>query len=110
MNGTESVLTRIRNLAAIVLLICVLLVGLVWPSIATSLVGMYDKLVKAFKSGEGIPWGEQSPLLFSNTCRYFKPFYEGMLLSILPPEVHTKLNEGGRLADVGCGQVCLTTT
>jgi SAM-dependent methyltransferase len=64
------------------------------------------RLEKAFKTGEGIPWGEQHPCLFEGTERFFRPGYVANLVSSWLPSLEgvvPKLERGIRVADVGCG-------
>eukprot|EP00658_Telonema_sp_P-2_P047418 TRINITY_DN36073_c0_g1_i2.p1 TRINITY_DN36073_c0_g1~~TRINITY_DN36073_c0_g1_i2.p1 ORF type:complete len:358 (+),score=92.25 TRINITY_DN36073_c0_g1_i2:160-1233(+) len=63
-----------------------------------------DRMVHAFKSGEGIGWGEQDPRIIYTTCNFFKPLYENALVPALPGVIKSKLEEGATLADVGCGR------
>jgi 2-polyprenyl-3-methyl-5-hydroxy-6-metoxy-1,4-benzoquinol methylase len=67
---------------------------------------MMDRLADAFRTGEGIAWGEQHSDLFEGTARTFRPAYLADLVSSWVPAV-TGLEErlvcGARVADVGCG-------
>ena len=65
-----------------------------------------DRLVDAFRSGEGVGWGEHHPALFEGVAAFFRPGYAAALVpEWLPamPGVVEKLTEGARVADVGCG-------
>ena len=64
----------------------------------------HEKMVAAYRNGGGIPWGDNHPVLFGCTCRFFKPLYEGALLPNLPDTIRAKLDGGGKLCDIGCGE------
>lgn len=60
----------------------------------------------AFKTGEGIGWGDHSQCLFCATGRFFRPAYQTHLVQSWLPAldgVVAKLEAGGTVADVGCG-------
>ncbi len=67
------------------------------------------KIIEAFKTGRGLPWGEHDPELFVGTERFFKPGYNANLVSSWIPSlnnsrVQEKLEkESALVADVGCG-------
>lgn len=64
------------------------------------------KMDDAFRSGAGVGWHEHDPELFHGTERFFRPGYAANLISSWIPAlsgVLEKLNEGARVADVGCG-------
>lgn len=64
------------------------------------------QLAAAFRSGEGVAWGEHDPHLFSGTARFFRPGYMANLVGSWLPAldgVVDKLTAGARVADVGCG-------
>jgi SAM-dependent methyltransferase len=65
-----------------------------------------DRLAGAFRTGAGIPWGEQDPAVFEGTERFFRPGYTASLTTEWVPAlpgVAGRLAAGGRAADVGCG-------
>jgi SAM-dependent methyltransferase len=64
------------------------------------------KLIEAFRSGEGMGWHEHDHELFHGTERFFRPGYAAHLVTEWIPAlsgVETRLKEGGRVGDVGCG-------
>lgn len=66
-----------------------------------------DKLVDAFRTGEGIGWGDQDPVVFESTERFFSVVYRTSLLTEwIPgsPGLVEILRRGARVADVGCGR------
>ena len=66
-----------------------------------------DKVVEAFKTGEGIEYGNFHPCVFQGTARFFKPSYKSNLIQKWMPKIplaEQKLKDGGRLCDVGCGK------
>ena len=65
-----------------------------------------EKLEAAFRSGDGVAWHEQHPGVFGATEAMFKPAYRTHLVQEWIPAlegVQARLQEGGRVADVGCG-------
>ncbi len=66
-----------------------------------------ERLTEAFGTGEGVAWGEHNHELFQGCERFFGPSYTNFLTSTWIPAmdgVAAKLEAGGRIADVGCGQ------
>jgi SAM-dependent methyltransferase len=65
-----------------------------------------ERLAHAFVTGEGIGWHEQDARVFSGVERFFRPLYMSSLLTQWLPAVDglvTRLHEGIRVIDVGCG-------
>ena len=65
-----------------------------------------EKVEEAFRTGEGIDWGEHDAHMFCGVERFFGPSYRAGLLADWIPAlegVQEKLVSGGRVADVGCG-------
>ncbi len=65
-----------------------------------------DRILEAFKSGEGMGWHEHDHRLFHGTERFFRPGYRGHLVAEWLPAldgVVEKLERGAKVADVGCG-------
>ena len=72
----------------------------------TSLYHDEPKLLEAFKTGEGISWGDHNNCLFCGTEKFFSPSYEGNLISSWLPSldgVVEKLKLGAKVGDIGCG-------
>lgn len=64
------------------------------------------KATEAFRTGEGLPWGDHSQCLFCGTERFFRPMYAANLVESWLPAldgVVEKLEAGAKVADVGCG-------
>jgi SAM-dependent methyltransferase len=64
------------------------------------------KLAEAFRTGDGIGWGDRCNCLFCGTERFFRPGYKAHLVSEWLPAldgVAEKLKAGAGVADVGCG-------
>lgn len=64
------------------------------------------RIIEAFRTGDGLPWGEQDPGLFHGTQRLFRPGYTASLVNSWLPSlegVTAKLEAGATVADVGCG-------
>ena len=77
----------------------------------TSLYHDEPKLLEAFKSGEGISWGDHNSCLFCGTEKFFSPSYEGNLINSWLPAldgVVDKLKHGAKVADIGCGHAAST--
>ncbi|HEY3245828.1 MAG TPA: methyltransferase domain-containing protein [Phycisphaerae bacterium] len=64
------------------------------------------KIAQAFRTGEGVAWGDHDPGLYEGTERFFRPNYNAHLVSEWIPAlegVQARLRRGARVADVGCG-------
>lgn len=64
------------------------------------------KMAEAFRTGEGLSWGEHNTCLFCGTEKFFKPSYRANLVGSWIPAldgVEEKLKKGAKVADVGCG-------
>jgi 2-polyprenyl-3-methyl-5-hydroxy-6-metoxy-1,4-benzoquinol methylase len=60
----------------------------------------------AFRSGEGVAWGDQTQCLSCAVARFFRPGYDNHLVQAWLPALNGvvgKLEQGGEVADVGCG-------
>jgi len=74
--------------------------------IITSVIRDQPKIERAFRTGEGLAWGDHDPCLFSGTERFFRPNYAGNLVNgWIPalPGVRDVLERGATVADIGCG-------
>jgi SAM-dependent methyltransferase len=77
----------------------------VYESIA-SLYADEDRILEAFRTGEGMGWHEHDHRLFRGTERFFRPGYRAHLVDEWIPAlegVSEKLEAGAKVADVGCG-------
>jgi SAM-dependent methyltransferase len=77
----------------------------IYDSIA-SLYADEDRILEAFRSGEGMGWHEHDHRLFRGTERFFRPGYRASLVAEWIPAldgVQEKLERGATVADVGCG-------
>jgi 2-polyprenyl-3-methyl-5-hydroxy-6-metoxy-1,4-benzoquinol methylase len=64
------------------------------------------RVTEAFKTGEGITWGDHCNCLFCGTERFFRPAYQHNLTQSWIPAlngVEEKLQKGIKVADIGCG-------
>lgn len=64
-----------------------------------------DRLADAFRTGEGIPWGDQDPKVHDGTARFFGTAYRTALVKDWIPALALEpvLRRGALVADVGCG-------
>jgi len=65
-----------------------------------------DRIIDAFRTGEGVGWHEHHPRLFAGTERFFRPGYKANLTTAWIPSldgVEAKLESGALVADIGCG-------
>jgi 2-polyprenyl-3-methyl-5-hydroxy-6-metoxy-1,4-benzoquinol methylase len=64
------------------------------------------KVEAAFRSGEGVGWGETGGCLFCAVGAFFRPGYVNNIVQQWIPAldgIEAKLTSGGRVADIGCG-------
>jgi len=64
------------------------------------------RILEAFRTGGGMPWGEHDPDLFCGTERFFRPGYTAHLIGSWIPSldgIQAQLHAGANVADVGCG-------
>ena len=74
--------------------------------IAAAMWAAADQVVTAFRTGDGVDWGEHDPMLYRGVERLFAPMYRTQLVSDWIPAldgVDERLRAGARVADVGCG-------
>jgi predicted O-methyltransferase YrrM len=65
-----------------------------------------DKAAAAFRSGDGVAWGEHDESLFCGVAAFYRNAYAGALVPEWLPALDgavEKLEAGARVADVGCG-------
>lgn len=76
-------------------------------SIVAAFVRAEPRIEQAFRTGDGMLWGEHDPILFPATERFFRPGYAANLVANWIPTldgVAAKLEAGASVADVGCGR------
>lgn len=81
-------------------------------SCMASILDNQSKVEPAFKTGDGVAWGDQANCLFCAVARFFRPGYHNNLVSSWLPAldgVVDKLHHGAKVADVGCGHGVSTT-
>lgn len=69
------------------------------------------KIEDAFRTGNGVGWGDHSTCLFCGAEKFFGPGYKANLIDGWLPAldgVVAKLAAGGTVADVGCGHALST--
>jgi SAM-dependent methyltransferase len=72
----------------------------------TAMIKAQEKIVEAFKKDGALGWHEHHPDLFEGTRRLFHPGYMANLVDQWIPAlegVRDKLEQGAKVADVGCG-------
>jgi SAM-dependent methyltransferase len=65
-----------------------------------------DQAVRAFRTGEGVPWGAHHDRLFCGIAAFYRNAYRGTLVPHWLPAldgVVERLEAGATVADVGCG-------
>ncbi len=71
-----------------------------------ALMNAQPRISDAFQNGGGMLWGEHDPDLFVGTEKFFRPGYTAFLVNDWIPAltgIAEKLNQGGKVADIGCG-------
>jgi SAM-dependent methyltransferase len=71
------------------------------------LVGILDPLTDAFRNGGGVPFSAYGADLWDGMERFTNTWFENLLLQQwIPamPDVAAKLQQGARVADIGCGR------
>ena len=64
------------------------------------------KVRSAFRTGDGVAWGDQAHCMFCAVAKFFRPGYTHNLVQSWLPAldgVVDKLERGAKVADVGCG-------
>jgi SAM-dependent methyltransferase len=81
--------------------------GLGFFPVLQYLFGTEDRLVDAFRTGEGVAWPARGPGFDQSMGRFFQPSYERHLVQRWLPAldgVAAKLESGATVADIGCGE------
>ena len=66
-----------------------------------------DQITKAFRGDGRLAWGDQAPCLFGAVDRFYRTGYAASLVDDWIPSLARAvrdLDDGGRVADVGCGR------
>jgi 2-polyprenyl-3-methyl-5-hydroxy-6-metoxy-1,4-benzoquinol methylase len=66
-----------------------------------------EHIREAFTTGTGFGWGEHTHDVIEGCRRFFEPGYRANIVQSWIPAlegVHEKLEAGGKVADIGCGQ------
>jgi 2-polyprenyl-3-methyl-5-hydroxy-6-metoxy-1,4-benzoquinol methylase len=75
--------------------------------IVKALMQAVDRVSDSFIKGGGVDWSEHDPDLYFGTESSLAPYYSTYLTTTWIPAlegIEKKLNEGGKIADVGCGR------
>jgi SAM-dependent methyltransferase len=65
-----------------------------------------EQAARAFRTGEGVPWGSHTERLFCGVAAFFRNAYSGSLVPQWLPAldgVVERLERGVKVADIGCG-------
>ena len=76
-----------------------------WQCVAALWAGE-ERTLEAFRTGAGVPWGEQDQRMICGSAAFYRGGYAANLIAEwLPalPGVVEKLNAGAVVADIGCG-------
>src|SRR6266852_9562667 len=74
--------------------------------VVKAMTGAVARIEDHFRNGGGMLWGDHDPDLFIGTERFFRPGYSAHLIASWIPSltgIEEKLNNGGKVADIGCG-------
>lgn len=78
---------------------------------AAALANDEKQLSEAFRSGNGIPWGDHHECLFCGTAKFFRSSYNASLVQEWLPaltDMVPRLQAGANVADIACGHGCST--
>jgi len=65
-----------------------------------------ERAIEAFRTGDGVPWGEHDPRMYRGVAAFYRNGYRSQLVQHWLPSLEgvvAKLRAGARVADVGCG-------
>jgi SAM-dependent methyltransferase len=74
--------------------------------LAAAMIEGEPKVERAFRTGEGVRWGDTAGCLFCATGAFFRPGYVNNIIQNWLPAlegVEEKLRSGAKVADIGCG-------
>jgi 2-polyprenyl-3-methyl-5-hydroxy-6-metoxy-1,4-benzoquinol methylase len=74
--------------------------------LAAAMVEGQPKVEAAFRTGDGVAWGESCGCLFCAVGAFFRPGYVNSIVQSWLPSldgVEAKLKDGAKVADIGCG-------
>ncbi len=74
--------------------------------LAAAMIEGEPKVEKAFRTGNGVRWGDSAGCLFCATGAFFRPGYVNNIVQNWLPAlegVEDKLKAGAKVADIGCG-------
>jgi ubiquinone/menaquinone biosynthesis C-methylase UbiE len=74
--------------------------------LAAEMIHGQPKVEAAFKSGEGVAWGDSSHCLFCAVGAFFRPGYVNAIAQAWLPALdgmQARLEAGAKVADIGCG-------
>ncbi len=74
--------------------------------LAAAMIEGEPKVEQAFRDGSGVRWGESAGCLFCSVGAFFRPTYINSIVQTWLPAlegVQTKLLDGAKVADIGCG-------
>lgn len=80
--------------------------------IALGALASVPRITECFRTGAGMGWNEHNHDVFEGCEKFFRPGYAANLLSSWIPSlegVQAKLEQGAKVADVGCGRGASTT-
>jgi SAM-dependent methyltransferase len=75
--------------------------------IVKALMQAVDRVSNSFVKGGGVDWSDHDPDLYFGTESRLTPYYSAYLTTTWIPAlvgIEKKLNEGGKIADIGCGR------
>lgn len=73
---------------------------------AAEMIAGQPKVEQAFRTGEGVAWGDSSACLFCAVGAFFRPGYVNSIVQAWLPAIDgmvERLEAGANVADVGCG-------